>query len=68
LFFDHHIASISNLFVPETPSRDTLDVWPLPLLLRGGMTSSSGADDIIVALAAMQVPFPDLVVLRTLVT
>ncbi len=36
---------------PETRARDTLDVWPaLPLLIWGNMSSSSGADDIIVAL------------------
>ncbi len=69
---------------PKTPARDTLDVWPaLPLIIRGEMTSSSGADNIVVALgqtnrvcrvdlwdladrdlekalAAMQVPFPEL--------
>ncbi len=36
---------------PRTPSRDTLDDWPaLPLLIQGGLTSTSGADDIVVAL------------------
>src|SRR6266403_4446456 len=36
---------------PKTPARDTLDIWPaLPLLIWGNMSSSSGADDIIVAL------------------
>ncbi len=36
---------------PRTPARDTLDVWPaLPLLIRGNMTLTSGADNIIVAL------------------
>ncbi len=36
---------------PNTPARDTLDVWPaLPLLIRGYMTSSSVADDIIAVL------------------
>jgi hypothetical protein len=36
---------------PQTPSRDTLDVWPaLPLLIQGSMTESSSADDITVAL------------------
>ncbi len=36
---------------PETPARDTLDVWPaLPLVIKGHMTLSSGTDDIIVAL------------------
>ena len=35
---------------PETPARDTLDVWPaLPLLVRGSMASTPGMD-IIVAL------------------
>ncbi len=35
----------------KTPARDTLDVWPpLPLIIWGEMTPSSGADDIIVAL------------------
>jgi len=36
---------------PETPTRNTLDVWPaLPLLVKGNISLSSGADDIIVAL------------------
>ncbi len=36
---------------PNTPARDTLDVWPaLPLLIRGYMFLSSDEDDIIVAL------------------
>ena len=36
---------------PETPARDTLDVWPaLPLLVHGIMTSTSGMDNIIVVL------------------
>src|SRR6266436_3658615 len=36
---------------PGTPARDTLDVWPaLPLLIRGSITLSSGADDIVAAL------------------
>ncbi len=36
---------------PKTPARDTLDIWPaLPLLIGGEMTSSSGADNIVVAL------------------
>ncbi len=35
----------------RTPARDTLDVWPaFPLLIWGNVTSSSDADDIIVAL------------------
>jgi hypothetical protein len=72
---------------PETPSRDTLDVWPaLPLIIKSNMNSSSCVDNIIAALwhgnrvsevdlleagrqmekvlAAMQVPFPELTVLR----
>ena len=37
--------------MPETPTRDTLDVWPaLPLFVGGGMTSTSDMDNIIVAL------------------
>ncbi len=36
---------------PGTPARDTLDVWPaLPLVIEGEITTSSGADNIIVAL------------------
>ena len=36
---------------PETPTRDTLDVWPpLPLIIHGNITSSSGTDNIIAAL------------------
>ena len=36
---------------PETPARDTLDIWPaLPLTVGGRMTSSSGRDNIIAAL------------------
>ncbi len=36
---------------PKTPARDTLDVWPaFPILIWGDMSSSPGADDIIVAL------------------
>ncbi len=35
----------------KRPARDTLDVWPaLPLLIRGIITLSSGADNIVVAL------------------
>ena len=35
----------------RTPTRDTLDVWPaLPLIVGGGMTSTSDMDNIIVAL------------------
>ena len=35
----------------KTPARDALDVWPaLPLIVRGGMDSSSGMDNIIAAL------------------
>src|SRR5713226_2340495 len=36
---------------PNTPSRDTLDVWPaLPLVIVGNMTLPSSVDDIFVAL------------------
>ena len=36
---------------PETPARDTLDVWPaLPLIVEGNMASSSGTYNIIAAL------------------
>jgi hypothetical protein len=36
---------------PQTPAKDTLDVWPaLPLLVAGKMTSSSGTDNVIAAL------------------
>ena len=36
---------------PETPAKDTLDVWPaLPLLVGGKMTISSGTDNVIAAL------------------
>jgi hypothetical protein len=36
---------------PETPVKDTLDIWPaLPLIVRGRMTLSSGTDNIIAAL------------------
>jgi len=39
------------LCTPETPARDTLDVWPaLPLLIDGHMTLTLGTDNIIVAL------------------
>jgi hypothetical protein len=35
---------------PDTPAKDTLDVWPaLPLIVRGGMTFSS-TDNVIAAL------------------
>jgi hypothetical protein len=37
---------------PKTPARDTLDVWPaLPLIVKGCVTSSSGTDNVIAALA-----------------
>jgi hypothetical protein len=74
---------------PETPAKDTLDVWPsFPLIVRGyGTPSTSGTENIIAAfgqsdrvcevglvnfagrqleqaLAAMQVPFPELTELR----
>ena len=36
---------------PETPARDTLDIWPaLPLIIKDDMVLSSGMDNIIVAL------------------
>ena len=36
---------------PKTPARDTLDVWPaLPLLVDGNMASTTGTDNIVVAL------------------
>ena len=36
---------------PETPAKDTLDVWPaLPLIIEGSIYSSSGTDNIITAL------------------
>jgi hypothetical protein len=36
---------------PETPAKDKLDVWPtLPLIVWGGMTISSGMDNVIAAL------------------
>ena len=36
---------------PGTPARDTLDVWPaLPLLIKGSMSLSSGADNMVIAL------------------
>ena len=36
---------------PETPARDTLDVWPaLPLIVAGNMALSSGTDNVIAAL------------------
>jgi F-box-like len=36
---------------PKTPVKDTLDVWPpLPLIVEGNMTLSSGMDNIIAAL------------------
>jgi hypothetical protein len=36
---------------PETPVKDTLDVWPaLPLILHGTISSSSGTDNVIAAL------------------
>src|SRR6266852_9767591 len=36
---------------PETPIKDTLDVWPaLPLIVAGNMAWSSGTDNIIAAL------------------
>ena len=69
---------------PQTPARDTLNIWPaLPLIIVGSMTISSGTGNTIAALgqsnrvraailmnlanrqleealAAMQVPFPEL--------
>ena len=36
---------------PETPVKDTLDIWPaLPLLVEGNMTLPSGTDNILAAL------------------
>ena len=36
---------------PETPARDTLDIWPaLPLIIEGPMVSSSGTDNVVAAL------------------
>jgi hypothetical protein len=36
---------------PETPAKDTLDLWPaLPLIVRGNMASASGTDNVIAAL------------------
>jgi hypothetical protein len=40
-----------NLRLFCTPARDTLDVWPaLPLIIYGGMASSSSTDNVIAAL------------------
>jgi hypothetical protein len=42
--------SLQLYCTPETPAKDTLDVWPaLPLIVEGGMVSS-GTDNIIAAL------------------
>jgi len=39
------------LCTPETPARDTVNIWPaLPLLIRGKITSTAGLDNIIIAL------------------
>ena len=39
------------LCTPETPVRDTLDVWPaLSLIIRGDMDPESGTGDIVAAL------------------
>ena len=36
---------------PETPARDTLDIWPgLPLVVEGSMNFSSGTDNVTAAL------------------
>ncbi len=51
VFGSPHRLNLRLLCTPKTRARDTLDVWPaLPLLIRGFMSLSSGADDIIVAL------------------
>ena len=37
---------------PDTPTKDTLDIWPaLPLIVRGEVALSSGTDNVIAALA-----------------
>ena len=48
LFLDHRAASIYDSFVtPETPARDTLDVWPaLPLVILSDGPAES-VDDVV---------------------
>src|SRR5258708_10558205 len=51
VFGSPHRLKLQLYCTPKTHSRHTLDVWPaLPLLIKGNMDLSSGADDIVVAL------------------
>jgi len=43
--------NLQLLCTPETPAKDTLDIWPaLPLIIAGNMTLSSGTDNVVAAL------------------
>ena len=51
VFRSPHHLNLTLFCTPETPARDTLDVWPaLPLLIAGNMASSSVTDNVIAAL------------------
>ena len=51
VFGSPHHLNLTLFCTPETPARDTLDVWPaLPLLIAGNMASSSVTDNVIAAL------------------
>ncbi len=51
VFGSPHRLNLRLVCTPETPASGTLDVWPpLPLLIKGDMSLSSGADNIIMAL------------------
>ena len=51
VFRSPHRLNLRLVCTPQTPARDTLDVWPaLPLLIDGALTSTSDTDNIITAL------------------
>jgi hypothetical protein len=51
IFGSPHRLDLRLFCTPNTPSRDTLNVWPaLPLIIYGSMDLTSGIDNIIIAL------------------
>lgn len=51
VFGSPHRLDLQLVCTPETPAKNTLDVWPgLPLLIQGIISSKSSVDNIVAAL------------------
>jgi hypothetical protein len=51
VFQSRHRLNLQLYCTPETPAKDTLDIWPpLPLIVAGNTALSSGTDNVIAAL------------------